>query len=225
MGKPKNRRWVCDLCGSTALAPGRARLHDVRRWCLPCSEKHGVLVPRVCPVLEREREQKAHAARTRRKDKAARDRAAVQRYGTVGRIHIPAEFARLLGVPSAAPALAHGAVDLVIQRKSQEPRHVGLASWSRRQVTVYTWPGCKDYSVAATLAHEIAHLASPPTCAHGPSWRTNFLEIVRDGYPGIEIPSPESRRYSALDYAVERGIDRWLTGNLDAGLAPSGGES
>jgi len=218
VSKPKNRRWVCDRCGSTMLAPGRARLIDVRRWCLPCSEETGELVPRYCPALERERERKRQARARKRKRSRDRAKEATLTFGTVGRVHVPTEFDRMLDVPSAARALGFGRPSLAMIQRSSAPRMVGRASWSSRTITVYTWPGLADYEVLATLAHEIAHLAVPATSAHNDEWRAAFLEIVRDRFPGIEIPTPKRRSYHDLDYAVEGAISRWLTATLDDGL-------
>ena len=43
----KQSRWKCPTCGHGLLAPTRPRRNDVRRYCLPCSSKAGVLVERV----------------------------------------------------------------------------------------------------------------------------------------------------------------------------------
>jgi hypothetical protein len=60
-------RWVCPTCNEGKLAPRRPRRDDVRRYCLPCSEKSGRLVSRVNPTLESKRQaRKARAAAKRR---------------------------------------------------------------------------------------------------------------------------------------------------------------
>lgn len=76
MPKPKNYRWVCPNCGKGKLAPSRLRKIDVRRYCLPCSEKAGVLVERSVPVLEKKRAEKRQRAQAKaaRKAKAKRER-------------------------------------------------------------------------------------------------------------------------------------------------------
>ena len=47
--------WRCPDCGSGVRAPGKPRLNDVRRFCLPCSQRSGYMVERVCPTLETKR--------------------------------------------------------------------------------------------------------------------------------------------------------------------------
>jgi hypothetical protein len=66
-------RWTCpnDLHPG-ALAPGRPRKDDMRRYCIACSEKSGRLTERVAPKLEAKREKakvKAHAKATVRRAK------------------------------------------------------------------------------------------------------------------------------------------------------------
>lgn len=77
------RRWVCPReCGGNVLAPGKMRRDDARRYCLGCTEKTGRLVARVCPALEREREQareQRRAAEKRKRERASRAKARAKR--------------------------------------------------------------------------------------------------------------------------------------------------
>lgn len=61
--KTKRVRWVCPSCSTGRLAPSRLRKIDVRRYCLPCSERTGLLVEMTAPSLDAKR---ALAAETRR---------------------------------------------------------------------------------------------------------------------------------------------------------------
>jgi len=47
--------WRCPDCGNQKRAPGKPRRNDVRRFCLPCSQRTGYMVERVCPTLEKKR--------------------------------------------------------------------------------------------------------------------------------------------------------------------------
>ena len=47
--------WRCPDCGNQNRAPGKPRRNDVRRFCLPCSQRTGYMVERVCPTLEKKR--------------------------------------------------------------------------------------------------------------------------------------------------------------------------
>lgn len=75
------RRWKCPKCQKGVNAPERMRSDDIRRFCLPCSEETGRLVPRVCAVLarKRERSKKRGAGRAKRKRAEKRRREAPER--------------------------------------------------------------------------------------------------------------------------------------------------
>lgn len=68
----KNTRWKCPTCNGGVLAPTRPRLNDVRRYCLPCSAKAGVLVARIAPALEKQREVKTQQRRAKAKTQRAK---------------------------------------------------------------------------------------------------------------------------------------------------------
>lgn len=74
-----NRRWSCpNSCGEPAkLAPERARTNDTRTYCLPCSERTGRLVRRVCEAAEKRRATKAET----RAERAKRERAEAKERG------------------------------------------------------------------------------------------------------------------------------------------------
>jgi hypothetical protein len=105
----KQSRWKCPTCGHGLLAPTRPRRNDVRRYCLPCSSKAGVLVERVAPALDaqraardvarRERERKARERERDRKERAlnAPREVAKRRYSKEGEygMIIDRETARL----------------------------------------------------------------------------------------------------------------------------------
>jgi hypothetical protein len=66
----KQIRWKCEQCGHGLLAPSRPRKNDVRRYCLTCSAKRGILVERVAPALQKKSERK----QTQRKQLVAKRR-------------------------------------------------------------------------------------------------------------------------------------------------------
>jgi hypothetical protein len=56
------RRWTCPSGEHPGcLAPEKMGDRDVRRFCMPCSSRHGQLVDKVCPALERARATRARA--------------------------------------------------------------------------------------------------------------------------------------------------------------------
>ena len=72
MGRKQAARvtWRCPTCGNGVLGSKAPRKNNIVRYCLPCSAKAGKLIERVCPTLDRKREQKD----TARKAKAERKR-------------------------------------------------------------------------------------------------------------------------------------------------------
>ena len=72
------KRYLCERCGTGRIAPGRMAPDDVRRFCLPCSEATGKLVPLVCPSRERARERTRQ--RAAEKAKANRERETQAKY-------------------------------------------------------------------------------------------------------------------------------------------------
>jgi hypothetical protein len=78
-GDMKQSRWKCPTCGHGLLAPTRPRRNDVRRYCLPCSSKAGVLVERVAPALDAQRAARDVARRERERKARERERDRKQR--------------------------------------------------------------------------------------------------------------------------------------------------
>ena len=73
----KLKRWSCPQCKAGVLAPSRPRKNSVKRYCLSCSEKKGVLVERVCPSLDKARAMRKAASTEKAQTKKAK---ASQRY-------------------------------------------------------------------------------------------------------------------------------------------------
>jgi ribosomal protein L44E len=67
----KLARWKCPTCSAGNLAPRRPRRDDVRKYCLPCSEKTGRLVEKVCAALEGKREVAKQKQRAKQKKERA----------------------------------------------------------------------------------------------------------------------------------------------------------
>lgn len=72
-----DRRWTCpNECGEPGkLAPERARKDDTRTYCLPCSERTGRLVRRVCQAAEKKRAARAETRAEKAKRERERERA------------------------------------------------------------------------------------------------------------------------------------------------------
>lgn len=67
------KRYLCERCGTGRIAPGRMAPDDVRRFCLPCSEATGKLVPLICPARERAKERTRQRAADRAKAERERE--------------------------------------------------------------------------------------------------------------------------------------------------------
>ena len=57
----KKKRWVCPICNVGKLGGQRPAKDNIIRYCLPCSEKTGKLVLRICPADETKKRKKAEA--------------------------------------------------------------------------------------------------------------------------------------------------------------------
>jgi len=71
MATTKNRRWLCPYCNNGKMAPSRLRKIDVRRFCLPCSEKGGLLIERISPALSKKKRASVDKAKAKRNRAAA----------------------------------------------------------------------------------------------------------------------------------------------------------
>lgn len=205
------KRWSCPKCGKGKLAPGKPRRDDVRRYCLPCSEKIGRLVERTCAALEAARAARATARKTRAAK--ARERAKTQRAVaaetstarlTVDGAYLPdfvRPYWRILceEARKAAPAgtfiPAHDAPPaLEVARSTREHHYRGLGS--RRRAFVRFGPGIDKARALVVLLHELAHGA----CAalnraeggHGPTFRKTLRNAAARLW-GVEVLIPLNR--------------------------------
>lgn len=201
----KRTRWVCPECGKGALGPQRPRRNATVRYCLPCSQRAGVLVERQAPALERRRAEREAA----RKAKAARKRATKQEredalyvYGGVDlRVDLRVEAKRIMAHPEVGCPRATWCV-----RRRRQGRHLTGVSYGGR--VVLTIPaGASAGQALAILAHELAHEATRGD-QHGDRWRAVFLGVVQDLY-GAEVAPADS--YMDLHANVARALDVALT--------------
>jgi hypothetical protein len=155
------RRWTCPKCGKGALAPGKPRKDDVRRYCLPCSKKTGRLVTRECLSLERERAdakrqrderaKRQRAAATRKRTAHARDRRQKEFVGAgVARVALRALLRRWSGLKAwTLPGwvhhhrgkvnlfVRHGHPELLVRRgKAQDDHWHPAHAWSGHRITM-----------------------------------------------------------------------------------------
>lgn len=193
-GKPKRVRWDCPN-GEHAgvLGPARPRRDAVVRYCLPCSERLGVLVERVAPALETQRQ--AAADRARDKARKARERAATrkarekqaetERY-TVDGVDLREEVARLARLRTFGGSKGHLArrvPELTVTRRKQSTRtQRGSALYGEHRIRVALWPGIPLADVRETLVHELAHLHVGPGEGHGDLFKDTMRRAWREAY-------------------------------------------
>lgn len=178
-------RWVCPTCGTGRLAPSRPRKNDVRRYCLPCSEKTGRLVERVAPSLERRREEsrerqaaktKAERARARaRQQKAAAERLAREREKrTILGLNIDEEARRLWNLPvlRARPRWTPDVPPIKVRRSATKIHTSGFSSYNGSRIVLTI--GSDEYEALGVLLHELLHplVGRPGGQVHPPEfWR------------------------------------------------------
>lgn len=178
-------RWTCpNGCGSV-LGPSKPRRDNICRYCLECSAQMGRLVERTAPALERKRQAKAEASKTRRQTKAQAEAAALTEWHTVGGVDVREVVAQAVRLPALRPAKG---VPWTFRRGTRE-RVTGRGGAYRWILTAS--PEARTEDVVGTILHELAHVA----CGRS-------RENLRDG-------SPEFGR------RVARAIRQWNSRHLD----------
>lgn len=220
------RRWVCPDCGKGVNAPDRPRTDDIRRFCLPCSEKTGRLVKRTCPTLDRERSAKsekaaakrsAAAKRERAKARAEREKAAAKRAREQERaeaaarasreyrgVNLDVEAERIWNTPSLVEYHRGSRLPTLDFRRRRQGYTSGRA-WPWR--IVMTLGGPVD-EVLWVLAHELAHSAVDRRGRHGHDevWAAAYAGAARDRWGAEHFTGIRPHRGYAVDGYVSRGI-------------------
>lgn len=169
----KQVRWKCGHCESGVLAPSKPRRDDVRRYCLPCSQRTGKLVERTSPTLEKQRERRAafvnqKVQRKREQQKqinnAARNEKKIAKQRAIKINNEAKRIWRYMepfhkGRPLPRIVIAEG-------RGSQN----GHATYWLNQIQINVDREQGEYKgkrVWHVLAHELAHCAAPPVITNG----------------------------------------------------------
>ncbi len=200
------RRWACPTCDGVKLAPERARKDDTRTYCLPCSEKSGRLVKRVCEVAEARRSKQKEKATERAKRAKIKAR---EGYIVAG-FDFERELARLWRHPAVKTARRNSGratPKLHIRRGAAPTRsYCGLAHYSRWEIRLLTWPGRTVGDLLGTLLHEVVHMVGVRN--HGPAFGRT-LAMLAEAIYGIDAWSGVHER---------RGDWRGVQSILDAQL-------
>lgn len=187
MTKPAMKRWVCPSCGAGKLAPGRARKDDVRRYCLPCSERTGRLVERSVPSAVAARERKDAARREAAKREREREAARLTARHMAAGVDIRPEWARLCRLPYVRSLLPRGVPPITVAWSTLKDYVTGHARYSGTRVHFTFYEGASRAEVRALLAHELAHVIAPQK-GHGEAFRRTFALVLWHGY-GVPVES------------------------------------
>lgn len=167
-------RWVCTECGTGKNGPQRPRMDNVIRYCLPCSEKQGVLVKRVAPALEKKRA----ASASRSRDKAAAKRDKQRAADTWGGIHIPTEAKKIWRLLKPYHKGTKALPPIRIRKRS-DYSYSGHCKFGD-EVVLSMHPDLDPSDVWGLLAHELVH------------------EVRRNGWSGDRRTVHDERFYTIL---------------------------
>jgi hypothetical protein len=198
--------WRCPTCGDGKRGPRRPRRNNVVRYCLPCSGKAGVLVERVAPAVERQREANAAKAAAKRRAKEGRERAKRAAYYTVDGVNLHDEMVKLCRLPAfggRSGRMAKNPPKLRIRRAAEPPRsRYGIAWWFRNEIQVTTWPTRTRYSALETLLHELVHVYTRYDCdrPHDKTFKRKFRDAAHEAW-GI-LKWPEHAYHGTYEFAL-----------------------
>jgi len=226
-----NKIWRCPKCETGIRAPERLRKIDVRRYCLDCSAKAGVLVERTVPSRDAERERakllrKEHEIKAREKQAAkrvayeqtergeleafARRALKLEAFETVHDRVLPFQI-RLAGkrpevTEPRTRVLADGTQvhDTVTYGGYRPSMSTGHAYGKRRFVVT---AGTDPYDARTTILHEIAHCAAGYQGGpHGDGWRSVFASAVRE----LTGETPSGTTHHDLHTVATECVRRWF---------------
>jgi len=201
------KRWVCPLCGSGKLAPGKPARDDARRFCLPCSGKTGKLVERVSPAAQRaaaEREERRVAAAERgRARRASRSLQERERAAAEAEVY-PGVLRVLLRRWARLNEWGADLRDLKMSvRRRADAYSTGHAYYRAARITLTV--GTSEGDGYATLLHEMAHHAGhrrPGPARIDGHGHAYYRMLARAGEEvlgrKLELPGPADRRVNEV---------------------------
>lgn len=207
------RRWVCPECGSGVNAPERPRRNDVRRFCLSCSGRVGVLVERSCPALEKRRvaaadKRRARAARQsemRRERRVARTERARARYIVAGidvRKLVRQCWHALAGC-GEGPELRWPEPPTIRVSQAHRIKYGGHAFPQRNHVSVKFHANADAAIVREVVLHEVTHCVLGDDERHGPTFNAMLCGAARKLWGFDEVSGGEG-------YGPSRTLRAWL---------------
>jgi len=158
------KRWKCPQdIHPGVLAPSKPRKNDIRRYCIPCSQKSGRLTERIAPAVAKARAVAAERAVKKAVVKKARAKAHTAAYYTVAGINA-LDYARKLATLPAFSKVKARTVQVEMHRTSKGSRIHGRAH-SRATIELFVAPFWTETMLRHTILHELAHHQAPPKFA------------------------------------------------------------
>lgn len=200
MSAARRVRWECPNGKHPAVLASTRPLKDATaRYCLPCSEATGRLVPRVAPALETKRA--AAALRAQTKAQRARDRARAaaraQRYvtvleadGTLGELDVAKTLAKMQRLPAVVDAAGRARwrvnepVDFTLHRRTDKHRSGNAVSGGEIHLTL--GPDPPRECVEELILHELLHYVLPGGAGHGREFRGALIRAAKRWWPGVQ---------------------------------------
>lgn len=179
------RQWKCPNGCAGVLGPDKPRTDDVRRYCLPCSEKSGRLVKRTCPALDRKRA--AGKARSTEKAKAKRDRsrAVEDKKWIVDGLDLRVEAKRFWNLPSLRERRGRrNFPEIEVVRRTRE--YSSGYCWYGRTPQITVRAGTCRWGAAYTLLHEMTH-AVVGVEGHSQRYWNYVQAAAREAWPEVDF--------------------------------------
>jgi hypothetical protein len=194
VSRARRVRWACPNGCAAVLGPTKPRRDDVSRYCLPCSQREGKLVPRVAPALEAERDRRELSREDAEKKAKARDEERSRAAHTIAGLDVREEIRKLWNSsvarefrrPRAKPP------SVKVRRAMSKPvSRYAWASVARHAIGITDYPGIDAADVKELLAHEVAHILNGEGRGHETRWKAIFRRLAFEVY-GVR-PRVESR--------------------------------
>ncbi len=169
MPKTPKTRWQCPNGCKAVMGPRRPRKNNICRYCLPCSEKAGILVERFAPTLQKGRDQdqqKRQAKQAKAAETKTRQEGKHFQFNGIDVRELVAMAHKLPALSSAAKirwALKRSAVSKISGRFCFDHWYVLLPKDDSANDTRYPHLEAKGYigkeDIAGIIVHEMAHAA------------------------------------------------------------------
>lgn len=201
-------------------------MNDVRRYCLPCSKKEGVLIQRTAPALDKKRATRTTATKqkqARKRATASKNNAPVKAQARIDKqreVMINKEAARIWRLMQPY----HNGKPLptiTIVRGQNRNRQYGYARPAHNMVQINVDKDQGTYSsrrVWSVLAHELAHCAVPPKNTGGKNRDTHnreFYYCLRDAWQRRWQVSISFFEVKTWGYSVDHIIEKQAWSNID----------